>query len=148
MKNENSKLLLGLGLGAVVGIAVGYLLTGDNRKKLSEELHEMGHGVKDGVKSAFSKVKSKAEYAGAKVADKVEDMAEKVKDRAGEWAEKANDRASEMADDVSQKANDARRRMDNRAEMDEAAHEAYADDFDHDVENVKSRMKGNPNAKA
>lgn len=148
MKNENSKLLLGLGLGAVVGIAVGYLLTGDNRKKLSEELHEMGHGVKDGVKSAFSKVKSKAEYAGSKVADRVENMAEKVKDKAGEWAEKANEHASEMADDLSQKANDVRSRMDSRAERDAEAHQAYADDFDKDVENVKSGMRGNTNAKA
>lgn len=146
MKNENSKLLLGLGLGAVVGIAVGYLLTGDNRKKLSEELHEMGHGVKDGVKSAFSKVKSKAENAGSRVADRMGDMAEKVKDKAGEWAERANERTSEAADDVSQRANDVRRRMDNKAEMDAEKHQAYADDFDKDVDEVKGR--GNANAKA
>lgn len=148
MKNENSKLLLGLGLGAVVGIAVGYLLTGDNRKKLSEELHEVGNGVKDGVKSAFSKVKSKAEYAGSRMADRMENMAEKVKDKAGEWAERADVRTSEMADDVSQRANDARRRMDNKAEMDGEAHRAYADDFDKDVENVKRRERGNANTKA
>ena len=29
MKSENSKLLLGLGIGALVGAAVGYLMTGE-----------------------------------------------------------------------------------------------------------------------
>lgn len=145
MKNENSKLLLGLGLGAVVGIAVGYLLTGDNRKKLSEELHEMGHGVKDGVKSAFSKVKSKAECAECGCRPNGEYDRED-EDKAGEWAERAGERTSEAADDISQRANDVRRRMENKAEMDSEKHQAYADDFDKDAEKMKG--KGNTNAKA
>ena len=82
MKNENSKLLLGLGLGAIVGVAVGYLLTGENRRKVEEDLREVGHGIKDGAKSVFSKVKSKAEKAGSKFAGKT-----------GEWSEKAADKA-------------------------------------------------------
>lgn len=147
MKNDNSKLLLGLGLGAVVGIAVGYLLTGDNRKKLGEELHEVGHTVKDGVKSAFSKVKSKAEYAGSRMADGVEEMSDKAKDKAGEWADKANERTSEMADDVSQKANDARSRMDNKSEMTGKEHQSFGNDYHKDLEDAKNRMKGNTNAK-
>ena len=48
MKSENSKLLLGLGIGALVGAAVGYLMTGEHRRKLEEELREVGHGIKDG----------------------------------------------------------------------------------------------------
>ena len=36
MKSENSKLLLGLGIGALVGAAVGYLMTGEHRRKLEE----------------------------------------------------------------------------------------------------------------
>ena len=41
MKSENSKLLLGLGIGALVGAAVGYLMTGEHRQKLEEELREV-----------------------------------------------------------------------------------------------------------
>ena len=51
MKSENSKLLLGLGIGALVGAAVGYLMTGEHRRKLEEELREVGHGIKDGARS-------------------------------------------------------------------------------------------------
>ena len=65
MKSENSKLLLGLGIGALVGAAVGYLMTGEHRRKLEEELREVGHGIKDGARSVFSKVKAKAEHAGS-----------------------------------------------------------------------------------
>ena len=59
MKSENSKLLLGLGIGALVGAAVGYLMTGEHRRKLEEDLREVGHGIKDGARSVFSKVKAK-----------------------------------------------------------------------------------------
>ena len=76
MKSENSKLLLGLGIGALVGAAVGYLMTGEHRRKLEEDLREVGHGIKDGARSVFSKVKAKAEHAGSKFAGK-----------AGEWSE-------------------------------------------------------------
>ena len=58
MKSENSKLLLGLGIGALVGAAVGYLMTGEHRQKLEEELREVGHGIKDGARSVFSKPKN------------------------------------------------------------------------------------------
>ena len=75
MKSENSKLLLGLGIGALVGAAVGYLMTGEHRQKLEEELREVGHGIKDGARSVFSKVKAKAEHAGSKFAGKAGDGA-------------------------------------------------------------------------
>ena len=35
MKHETANLLLGLGIGAVVGVAVGYLIVADNRKKIT-----------------------------------------------------------------------------------------------------------------
>ena len=32
MKHETSNLLIGLGIGAVVGVAIGYLMVADNRR--------------------------------------------------------------------------------------------------------------------
>ena len=134
MKSENSKLLLGLGIGALVGAALGYLMTGEHRRKLEEELREVGHGNKDGAQSVFSKVKAKAEHAGSKFAGKAGDKAE-------EWAEAAGNKASATADDLSQKANDFRQTMDNRAEADEQKQAQYAESYRKDVNNLKDRVK-------
>ena len=95
MKSENSKLLLGLGIGALVGAAVGYLMTGEHRRKLEEDLREVGHGIKDGARSVFSKVKAKTEHAGSKFADKAGEWSEEVGDKAQQWAGKAGDKAEE-----------------------------------------------------
>ena len=78
MKNETTNLLLGLGIGAVVGVAVGYLMVADNRKKLAEEFDHAVSKVKDEVKSAYSKAKSKAEEAREHVTEDVHNVAEKV----------------------------------------------------------------------
>ena len=58
MKSENSngKLLLGIGLGVLAGVAVTYLMNGEHRRKLEEDLNEVGHGIKDGVKSALQMI--------------------------------------------------------------------------------------------
>lgn len=98
MKSENSKLLLGLGIGALVGAAVGYLMTGEHRQKLEEELREVGHGIKDGARSVFSKVKAKAEHAGSKFAGKAGEWSEEAGDKARQWAGKAGDKAEEWAE--------------------------------------------------
>ena len=82
MKNETSNLLLGLGIGAVVGVAVGYLMVADNRKKLAEEFDHAVSKVKDEVKSAYSKAKSKAEEAREHVTENVHEVAEKVAGKA------------------------------------------------------------------
>ena len=49
MKHETSNLLIGLGIGAVVGVAVGYLMVADNRKKLAEEFDHAVSKVKEEV---------------------------------------------------------------------------------------------------
>lgn len=82
MKNETTNLLLGLGIGAVVGVAVGYLMVADNRKKLAEEFDHAVSKVKDEVKSAYSKAKSKAEEAREHVTENVHEVAEKVAGKA------------------------------------------------------------------
>ncbi len=61
MKHETSNLLIGLGIGAVVGVAVGYLMVADNRKKLAEEFDHAVSKVKEEVKDVYSKAKNKAE---------------------------------------------------------------------------------------
>ena len=61
MKHETSNLLIGLGIGAVVGVAVGYLMVADNRKKLAEEFDRAVSKVKEEVKDVYSKAKNKAE---------------------------------------------------------------------------------------
>ena len=71
MKNETSNLLLGLGIGAVVGVAVGYLMVADNRKKLAEEFDHAVAKVKDEVKGVY-------EEAREHVSENVHDVAEKV----------------------------------------------------------------------
>ena len=99
MKSENSKLLLGLGIGALVGAAVGYLMTGEHRRKLEEELREVGHGIKDGARSVFSKVKAKAEHAGSKFAGKAGEWSEEAGDKARQWAGKAGGKAPQVHGD-------------------------------------------------
>ena len=152
MKTENSKLLLGLGIAALVGAAVGYLITGEHRRKLEEELLEVGHGIKDGARSVFSKVKAKAEHAGSKFAGKGGEWSEEVGDyarqwagkaggKADEWPEAAGNKASATADDLSQKANDFRQTMDNRAEADEQKQAQYAESYRKDVNNLKDGVK-------
>ena len=58
MKHETSNLLIGLGIGAVVGVAVGYLMVADNRKKLAEEFDHAVSKVKEEVKDVYSKAKN------------------------------------------------------------------------------------------
>lgn len=167
MKSESSKLLVGLGLGTIVGIAIGYYMTGEHRQKLEEDLHEVGHGIKDGVKSVFSKVKAKAEHAGSEFAGKAGEWSEKAGDRAEDWSEKAGQKAADWskkagnkaeawsdeaenkisgaADNLSQKANDLHSTMGNKAQTDAEAHNKYAQDFRQDVNEVKDRMKSGKN---
>lgn len=153
MKSDNSKLLLGLGLGALVGVAVGYLMTGEHRQKLEEELHEVGHGIKDGVKSVFSKVKLKAEHAGSEFAGKADGWSEKAGEKAQEWSEKAGDKAEEWADEAgnkasaaadnfSRKANDMREEMDSKSTADTEAYNKYSQNFRQDVNDLKDKTKG------
>ena len=78
MKHETSNLLIGLGIGAVVGVAVGYLMVADNRKKLAEEFDRAVSKVKEEVKDVYSKAKNKAENVKEHVTEDVNHVAEKV----------------------------------------------------------------------
>lgn len=56
MKGVDSKLLLGLVVGAAVGTAVGYLIAAD-KKELLENLNDVATKVKEGFTAAFEKCK-------------------------------------------------------------------------------------------
>ena len=56
-RNADPKLLLGLVIGAAVGVTIGYLAATEKRRPLFDELNEMIGKVKDGFQSAVSKFK-------------------------------------------------------------------------------------------
>lgn len=78
MKQENAKLLLGLGIGALVGVAVGYLIVADNRKKLADGIDCAVTKVKDEVKQAYTKAKSKVDDVKEHITENVNQAAQKV----------------------------------------------------------------------
>ena len=62
MKSGDSKLVLGLLIGAAVGAAVSYLATSDKRDQILDELNHLAEKVKEGYQHAVSKYQeSKAE---------------------------------------------------------------------------------------
>lgn len=77
MKQETANLLLGLGIGAVVGITVGYLMVADNRKKLVGELDHVVSKVKEEMKDVCSKAKNTAENLKEQVAEEINHVEEK-----------------------------------------------------------------------
>lgn len=80
MKSETSKLLLGFGLGALVGTAVGYLLTEDNRKKVGK-----------GIQTAVDKVKEQAAEVKAYATEKAGQLKEKAGEKANDWKKEMDD---------------------------------------------------------
>ena len=62
MKDENVKLVLGLGLGILIGGAIGAYLVAD-KKKLREEFDHLVEEVKGGAKTVYDKMKPEAKAA-------------------------------------------------------------------------------------
>lgn len=78
MKHETGNLLLGLGIGAAMGLAIGYLMNPENRRKLANEVDHAVNKVKDEARNVYSKAKNKAEDVKDHVAENVNHTAEKV----------------------------------------------------------------------
>ncbi len=58
MKNSEAKLLLGLGIGAALGAAVGYIMGTDKKEEWLEHANAFADKVKSNVQSAVNKGKS------------------------------------------------------------------------------------------
>jgi len=55
MKTGDSKLLVGLLIGAAVGATVAYLATSDKKDQILEELNSLADKVKEGYRQAINK---------------------------------------------------------------------------------------------
>lgn len=73
MKSENSNLLLGLGIGALVGTAIGYMLTEENRRKVGQNVRDAYDKVKEHAADAKAFATEKAGQLLGKSAEKVEE---------------------------------------------------------------------------
>lgn len=58
MKNSESKILLGLGIGVALGAAVGYIMGTDKKEEWLEQANEFADKVRANVKSAMYKGKN------------------------------------------------------------------------------------------
>ena len=58
MKNSEAKLLLGLGIGAALGAAVGYIMGTDKKEEWLEQANAFADKVKSNVQSVVNKGKS------------------------------------------------------------------------------------------
>ena len=68
MKPDNSKLLLGLAIGAAIGAAFVYVATSDKKEEWMNEISEMAQKAKDAFNSTVAQVKGKI----AKVDDSID----------------------------------------------------------------------------
>lgn len=85
---SNSKLVLGLGIGALVGGALVCLSRTDSARRMKNQLcrtiHEWGSNARDMLQQA----KKEAEKAGEQLAGKMAQHAETVKEKLSEVANK------------------------------------------------------------
>jgi hypothetical protein len=59
--NVDSKLLLGLVIGAAIGVTIGYLAATDKKEQILDELNNFVGKIKEGVSSTINKYKSHAD---------------------------------------------------------------------------------------
>ena len=61
MKNSESKLLLGLGIGVALGAAIGYIMGNDKREEWLDQANEFADKVRANVKTAVYKGRHEVE---------------------------------------------------------------------------------------
>ena len=75
MKNSESKLLLGLGIGVALGAAIGYIMGNDKREEWLDQANEFADKVRANVKTAVYKGKNEVED----LREDIEDITEVAK---------------------------------------------------------------------
>lgn len=75
MKNSESKLLLGLGIGVALGAAIGYIMGNDKREEWLDQANEFADKVRANVKTAVYKGKHEVED----LREDIEDITEVAK---------------------------------------------------------------------
>ncbi|MDR3268074.1 MAG: YtxH domain-containing protein [Tannerella sp.] len=73
--NVDSKLLLGLVIGGVVGAAVGYLIATDKKEQILDELNEVAGKIKNSFLSTVDKYRDRILDAGTGAATDTEEAA-------------------------------------------------------------------------
>jgi len=59
MKPDNSKLLLGLAIGAAIGAAFVYVATSDKKEEWLKEINEVAQKAKEAFSSTVAQIKEK-----------------------------------------------------------------------------------------
>ena len=98
-KDSGSGFSIGLVLGAIVGLAVGFLYAPRPGKETRELLREKAEKVKEGaekVKEGAEKVKGKATEIAEEVKEKATEVAEEVKETTAEAKKKAQAKLDEL----------------------------------------------------
>lgn len=75
MKNSESKILLGLGIGIALGAAIGYIMGTDKKEDWLEQANEFADKVRANVKTAIHKGKNEVDD----LKEDIDDIAEIAK---------------------------------------------------------------------
>lgn len=84
MGNGNSKLLLGLGLGAIIGGVLGYLANSSKGRKMRRDACCAAQEIEEDAYALLSAAKDKAEKAGTKLVNKAADKVEAAREKVNE----------------------------------------------------------------
>lgn len=87
----NGKLLLGLGLGAVIGGVLGYLANTSKGRKMRTDMCCAAHEIEEDAYEMIAAAKQKAEKAGEKLMNKTAEKMGKARQKMDSVLEKVNE---------------------------------------------------------
>lgn len=86
----SGKLLLGLGIGAVIGGVLGYLANSSKGRKMRMDMCCAAQEIEEDAYEMIAAAKQKAEKAGEKLVNKTADKIEKARQKVDAVREKVN----------------------------------------------------------